>query len=1148
MTVDLDRAVGRFEAAAVECPQCGRRNRAEARFCDGCGQPLTAPARESVTPEHLAKKIRRQRPSEGERRIVTVLFVDTVGSTPLAEKLGEEAMYSLMRQALARMSDAVHHYEGYVATFTGDGLMALFGAPIAHEDSARRAVAAALRMQTSLEEYGADIERRHGVGCRFRIGLNTGPVVVGTVADDLRMDFTAIGDTVNLAARMEQNAEPGTVLISEPTHRAVADFFDCEALGDLALKGKAEPAPAWRVVRDKGMRTRFQAAAERGLSPLVGRDRELAVLIEQAERAAGREGRVVFIAGEAGIGKSRLLLELRRRLGTESFRWLEGRCVSYGCNFPYMPVVDLLKAVFGVAEDDDEGRIIARVDEAVAHWDEQAQKRAPYLKHLLSVDPGDETVATMDPQERHLDTLDALGDLLVEESRQRPLVVVVEDLHWADQMSLEALGTLRGVVPTVPVLLLLTHRLDYQPPPDQTALSVARLDSEASAALTRGVLDAQALPADIEQLVTGKAEGNPFYIEEVTKALVEAGVLERVEATGYRLGRAIDQVEIPGTIQEVILSRIDRLEREAKEAMQLASVVGREFTARVLDRISDLEAQLSDVLGELTALELIFEKERFPELAYMFKHALVHDVAYATLLGERRRALHRLVGTAIEELYGDRLAEQYETLAHHYSEGHEWAKALDYVEKAGDKAAAAFANRDALGFYARALEVCERLGDQAVATSASLAAKRGFVNYAIGDVAGAIADFDRMVDIARVLGDRSLEGTALSSRAFMEFLNLEFAKVEATAAEALAIVEEGFEEVRPLANLALGGVICVTKRYAVKEIEPILISEAQLAALADPFLQGTWSWILGCNHTWRGEADATIRLLRSLPETANLIITNRLWNWWTEAVALGTVGEYEAALRLLGDTIRTGERVGDVPVQGRALNTVGWIYTQLHDHVRALDWNRRSLEFVQSHPEFPEPDIHMNARLNMAIDLMAMERPDEAEKEFRVVEAVAEGPLPDSFAFWRYSQRLYHSYGELWLTRGDLGRAADYAERCLELAEGNMSRKYIAQGRRLRAQVLMAQGQVEEAQQDLSVALELAREVGNPPQLWETQAAIGDLRRAQGRPEEAGEAYANAFSVIDTVAGSLTDDDLRSTFLESKRVEAIRRAAASPAG
>jgi class 3 adenylate cyclase/tetratricopeptide (TPR) repeat protein len=1128
----------------VECPQCGRANRQDARFCDGCGQRLHGAVQTAVTPEHLAEKIRRQRPSEGERRIVTVLFVDTVGSTPLAEKLGEEAMYSLMREALARMSDAVHHYEGYVATFTGDGLMALFGAPIAHEDSPRRAVSAALRMQASLEEYGAEIERRHGVGCRFRVGLNTGPVVVGTVAEDLRMDFTAIGDTVNLAARMEQTAEPGTVLVSEPTHRVVGDFFDCEALGELAIKGKAEPTPGWRVIREKAMRTRFQAATERGLSPLVGRDRELSMFAEHAARAATGEGQVVFIAGEAGIGKSRLLLELRRRLGAESFRWLEGRCASYGRNFPYLPVADLLKAVFGIVEDDDEGRIITRIDETVARWDEQTQKQAPYLKHLLSVDPGDDAVANMDPQERHLDTLDALGDLLVEESRLRPLVVVVEDVHWADEMSLEALGTLRAVVPTMPVLLLLTHRLEYEPPSDQTVVSVARLDTGASAALTRGVLDVAALPAEVETLVTSKAEGNPFYIEEVTKALVEAGVLERVDE-GYRLGRAIDQVEIPGTIQEVILSRMDRLAREAKEAMQLASVVGREFTARVLDRISDLEAQLSDVLGELSALELILELEHFPELAYMFKHALVHDVAYATLLAERRQALHQLVGTAIEELYADRLAEQYETLAHHYFEGQDWKKALEYLDKAGDKAAAAYANQEALRFYGRALEICARLDDQAeAATAASIAGKRALVNYAIGDVAEAIADFGRLASAAQALGDRALEGIALSSRGFMEFLNLEFEAAQATGAEALAIVEEGYEEVRPYANFATLGTYVVTRLFPFPEGERYLISEEELADLTDPFLQGSWSWFLACCHTWWGHPDDALRVLRNRPKATNQIITNRLWNWWCEAVALGTKGEYEAALRVLDDIIRTGERVGDVPVLGRALNTVGWIYAQLHHHTRALEWNRRSLEFVQSHPEFPEPDIQMNARLNMADDLVALDRADEAEGQFRLIERVAEGPLPEAFAAMRYSQRLYHSFGALWLSRGDLARAAGYADRCLELAEGNSARKNVIKGRRLRAQVLIAQGRLEEADQDLAAALELAGEVGNPPQLWQTRAAIGDLRLAQGRPKDARLAYADAIAVIDIVAGALSDEELRNMFLTSSAVEAVRRSGA----
>ncbi len=491
----------------------------------------------------------------------------------------------------------------------------------------------------------------------------------------------------------------------------MADFFECEPVGDLAVKGKTGPVPAWRVIGEKAVRSRFDVATERGLSPLVGRDRELAQLQDCVEESRHGTGQVVFVSGEAGMGKSRLLLEVRRRVESPSVRWIEGRCVSYGRNTPYLPVVDLLKRFFGVIEGDDDGRIIARVDDTVAGWDETAQKRAPYLKYLLSVDPGDEAVAAMDPQERRVEIFEAFGTLVIEESRRSPLVVVVEDLHWADQMSIEALGRLMAVVPAAPVLLLLTHRPDYEPPPDQIrVLKLEQLDDDASVVLTREVLGAAALPPEVLHLITGKAEGNPFYIEEVAKSLVEAGVLKRVDDT-YRLQRAIEEVQVPGTIQEVILSRIDRLEREPREAMQLASVVGREFTARVLDRMSDLEAQLFEVLGGLSELQLIFEKTRFPELAYMFKHALIHDVAYATLLTDRRGALHRLAGGAIEELFADRLAEHYETLAHHYSEGQDWEKALDYLGKAGDKAAAAYANQDALEFYGRALDVCAKLGE-----------------------------------------------------------------------------------------------------------------------------------------------------------------------------------------------------------------------------------------------------------------------------------------------------------------------------------------------------------------------------------------------------------------------------------------------------
>jgi class 3 adenylate cyclase/tetratricopeptide (TPR) repeat protein len=1106
---------------------------------------LAQPDPRSVTPAHLVEKVRRERPSEGERRNVTVLFADAVGSTPLAERLGEEEMYSFMRECLSRMTEAVHRYEGHVAQFTGDGIMGLFGAPIAHEDSARRGVAAAVRMQGSLDRYALEMRQRYGAECHFRVGLNTGLVVVGTVTDDLQMDFTAIGDTVNLAARMEQVADPGSVFISENTHRIVGDFFECEALGGLAVKGKSQPVQAWRVLRERPLRTRFEVATKRGLSRFVGRDAELAVLEECLKMARQGAGQVVLVSGDAGIGKSRLLFELRRRLGGEDVAWIEGHCISYGANIPYLPVVDLLKKTLGVQEEDDDAEIARRVDALVAGWEDSARGAAPYLKHILSVDPGDVVVATMDPRERRVGVFEALGTLLLQQSSARPQVVVVEDLHWADEISLEALAALADVVPSVPVLLVLTHRPGYAHSLGEgvtvTRLALGQLDDEESVTLTEDLLHGASLPPELQRLIAGKAEGNPFYIEEVTKGLIEAGVMVRSNGS-YRLRGPVEEVHIPDTIQEVVLSRIDRLEREAKHAVQLAAVIGREFRVRVLDRISDLEAKLSQVLGELKALELIYEKAFVPELAYMFKHALTHDVAYGTLLAKRRRALHRLVGAAVEELYRDRLAEHYEILAYHYFEGQDWDKALEYLTKAGDKATEAYANQEALRFYARALDVCEALGDKALPASASVAAKRGFLNFRIGDVPAAIADFDRMVQAGHRLGDRALEGTGLGYRGLLELYDHDFERSEETLRSASAVVEEGFEEVRPVASLALAQLFAFSNRWV--DAKPLLAWAQTAPVMPDPFTDGFWNWFRGMVEYWRGHFDDALGILEKMSEPAERLVTIRVANWWARGMALASRGEYEHALALLRKTLDTCERVGDWQIRPRVVNTVGWVFGELEDHEQALEWNRSGVELAGSIPGLPDPEIEMNARLNLGDNLIALGRPDEAEEQFQAVETVVRNPTPaQRWVLWRYSLHFFASYGELWLRRHDGEKAFAYANECLELAEETSSRKYVVKARRLRGQALMAQGRLDDAEQELFAALEVAIELRNPPQLWKTHAAVGDLRRAQGRTEEARRAYGEALSVIEALAAGLTDERQRKTFRRSEPVERVRRAA-----
>ena len=1140
----------------IVCADCQRSNRADSSFCAGCGRRLTAgtavaapPNPLVYTPKHLAEKILRDRAAlEGERRTVTVLFCDAMGFTPLSERIDAEEVYGLMQGCLARMMDAVHHYEGTITNFTGDGVMALFGAPIAHEDAARRAVASALEMQTSLADYSEEVNKRHPIDCRFRVGLNTGPVVVGKISDNLDMDYTALGDTVNLASRMEELAEPGSVYLSEDTYRQAGDYFDCEPLGALVVKGKSAPVVAYRAVREKAaVRTRLQAQAERGLTPFVGRAQELSVLRGPFDQAKLGRGQVVFVTGEAGLGKSRLLFEFRRALLDEPLTWLEGHCISYGKRIPFLPISDLIKRNFGVEESDNEEQIIARVDAGTHGWDEAMRNTVPYLKYLLSVDPGDEAVSSMDPMERRAGILDALRALLTEESRECLLVIVIEDLHWVDEKSQEAIAAMVDAIQSLPVLMFLTYRTGYAHSlGDRTyysRVSLSHLPAEESAAIAERVLQVAALPEQVRSLITGKGEGNPFYVEEVTKSLVESGVL-RTSAGVCTLERPADQVRVPDTIQEVILSRIDRLEQEAKEAIQLASVIGREFTVRLLDRISDVEAGLDDRLSELKQLELIYEKAYFPELAYMFKHALTHDVAYSTLLLERRKNLHRMVGAAIEELYADRLAENYEALAYHYYEGEEWEMALDYLEKAGDKATAAYANQEALDYYARAIEVCERLGGEVIAAAVLLAEKRGNVNFATGALDAAAADFDQMREFAEACGDRRREGVALAMRGSMELWKHEIDTSIDTLREAVAIGDEGYDDVRALAVFWLGSGLMIFGRTQEAQAY-VLEADATVPEVGDATAVSWWAFMEGIRREWRAEFPSTLDHIGRWRSAAQANILTQVGVLWTEAITRALMGEYQQALALLNDHLATCDRTGEQLFRARALNTVGWLLGELQNHEEALPWNKRSEDAALA-LGIPDQEIESNARLNAGDSLMALGRLDEAEKYYQMVEKVVRNPTPmEHFALWLYSQHFFHSYGELWLVRGDLEKALGLADECINLAESSNRPKNVVKGRRLKGQVLTAQGKLKDAEREIDVALGIAKEVGNPPQLWKTYVALGDLRKAQGRVDEAKQAYGEAMAVINGVASGLDEESLRETFLSSQHVQGIREAAAS---
>ncbi len=606
------------------------------------------------------------------------------------------------------------------------------------------------------------------------------------------------------------------------------------------------------------------------------------------------------------------------------------------------------------------------------------------------------------------------------------------------------------------------------------------------------------------------------------------------------LDRALDSIYIPDTVQEVILSRIDRLDPDSKSTMQFASVIGREFAVRLLNRIADIETQLDELLAELRNLELIYETGYSPELSYMFKHALTHDVAYSTLLLDRRRVLHHGVAMAIEELYADRLADHYEALAHHYEAGETWDKALSYLERAGDKAVEAYSNQAAIGFFGRAMDVCGRLDDEPADRLCIIAEKLAWVHFGIADYAAAELNADRILDVATASNDRALESRALTMRGFFEYYHHDFENAVASLQKALDLgLALGLEEAQFTARTTLFAVHTISGNHEKAGQQQNLVAKLPKTS-ADPMSVGHWMFFASMLENWKRRYEAAAKRAKEWrdlsPETPQIMV---LHVRWTEALTNAGAGNYREAIELLHGIVADCERIGEIAVRARALNTLGWIYCELQDHSRSIEYNHRGVETALEEGE--EPEKISNARLNWADALMALGRFDEAETIFTGMEALIRNPKPrDRWMHWRFSQHFFHSSGELCLVRGGYDAAFSLANECLQLAEQSSSQKYVVKARRLRAQVQLAQREFGAATLDLETAIQLAVDLGNPPQLWKSYAAMGELLNAQNKRTEAMQVFRHGETVLDKVARGLTDESLRKTFLDSPEVQSIR--------
>ena len=505
--------------------------------------PATAPERDplSYTPRHLAEKILTSRSAlEGERKQVTVLFCDLANSTAIAERIGPEHMHTLLNRFFALALEAVHRYEGTINQFLGDGFMTLFGAPIAHEDHARRAVLSALTLQRTLQE--AHLGTPYGVECTVRMGLNSGLVVVGSIGDNLRMDYSAIGDTTNLAARLQGIAAPGEILVSESTSRLVGGYVRIEPLPPVEVKGKAEPVTPYKAIGTLPRRSPMASRGERTLSQFVGREQELATLDALFTQVEAGHGQVVGIVAEAGGGKSRLLYESRQRWHDKRVTYLEGRCVSYGSTIPYHPIIDLVRQNCGIAEGDSAATIGAKVSFALQEVDMDAEASAPYLLQLLGVQEGTESLAALTPEAIRTRTFDTLKQMSLKGSQRRPLIFEIEDVHWIDKTSEVYLASLVESVAGAAILLLTTYRPGYRPPWIEksyaTQLSLQNLIAQDALTVVHSTRQQHALPEHLEQAIIDKAQGNPFFLEELTRAVIEHGGTAAASAVpGHHSGR-----------------------------------------------------------------------------------------------------------------------------------------------------------------------------------------------------------------------------------------------------------------------------------------------------------------------------------------------------------------------------------------------------------------------------------------------------------------------------------------------------------------------------------------------------------------------------------------------------------------------------------
>jgi len=1064
---------------ASACPSCGAANPPSNKFCGQCAAPLTKATEprfespESYTPKHLAEKILTSRSAlEGERKQVTVLFADLKGSMELLADRDPEDARKLLDPVVERMMEAVHHYEGTVNQVMGDGIMALFGAPIGHEDHAVRACYAALRMQRRVNLYADEIQRAGGTPVQIRVGLNSGEVVVRSIGSDLHMDYTAVGQTTHLAARMEQMAKAGSVLVTEATLALAEGYVQVRPLGAVTVKGLETATPVYELLGSGPARSKLQARAARGLTRFVGRASELQQLAQALARAAAGHGQIVAVVGEAGVGKSRLLWEFMRSHRTRGWLILESGSVSYGKATPYLPVIELLKAYFKIQDRDGQREIHERVAGKLLALDRALGPLLTPLLALLDVPVDDAAWEALDPPQRRQRTLEAIKRVLLRESQVQPLLVLFEDLHWIDSETQALLDGLIESLPTSRVLLLVNYRPDYQHSwGSKTYYSQLRLDAlppESAGEFLHALLGGAPDLEPLKQILITQTEGNPFFLEESVRTLVETKALVG-QPGAYALAEPLQIPHIPATVQAVLTARIDRLPADEKSLLQSAAMIGKDVDFPLLQAIADLpQEELRRGLGHLRTAEFLYETSLFPDLEYTFKHALTHEVVYQSLLQDRRRALHSRIVEAIEQLYPDRLTEHVDRLAHHAFRAEAWEKAAAYLRQAGTRAIDRSAHREAETCFDQALAALERLPESRDRLEQAVDLRLDLCNpFVVWESRRHLERLREAEEIATSLGDRGRLGW-VSNYLAQEFT---FAGEHGRAIE------------RAKRALAIAGDF----------------GDRRLHAIA--------SYQTGVAHHALGEYPRAAEVLRgTIACLEGELACERLGLWAFPSVlargmlgyTLGERGEFAEGIEHGEEAVRTAEAFDHLFSLGVACGWVGSVYLDKGDMRKSVSHLERSAHLGQV-GRFPFI-FRATSALGYAYALLG-----------RIADAL---PLLDQCASRDLSEtrmysvpRVYLRTGEAYLVAGRLDEATQMALRARDLAQQRRERGCLAEALRLLGEIAVHQDppEVESAEVHYRQALVAAEEFGMRPLQAHCHLGLGKLFHRTGDRARAAE-------------------------------------------